>query len=138
MRLALDTNCGSRGNNQARCCQGRIASSWSQRHTVLSLIVATNPAERTCRAMSAVLHRDKGIPVVAGSSQARALTSIMTSGGKNSGASRAVSIIESRQAFFEETLPPESDNFASGIQPFGNLTIAQSLCSQEDDLCTLN
>jgi hypothetical protein len=99
---------------------------------------ATNPAERTCRAMSAVLHLDKGMPLVTGSSQARAFTSITTSGGKNPGASRAVSIIESRQAVFEEALPPETNNFASGIQSLGNLIVAQSLCSQEDHLCTLN
>lgn|GEM_PF-4837149 len=104
--------------------QGRIASSWSQRHTVLSLIDATKPAERTWRAISAVLHLDKGMPVIAGNSQARALTSMSTSGGKKPGPPRAVSITESRQALFEEALPPEASNFASGIQSFGNLIVA--------------
>jgi hypothetical protein len=88
--------------------------------------------------MSATLHRDKGIPVVAGNSHARALTSIMTSRGKNSGATRAVSIIESRQALLEETLAPERNNFASGIQSIGNLIVAVTLSGQENNLSTLN
>jgi hypothetical protein len=61
-----------------------------------------------------------------------------TSGGKNAGAPRAVSVIEPRQPLFEEALPPEAGNFAAGIQSFGNLIVAQSLCGEEDDLCTLN
>jgi len=61
-----------------------------------------------------------------------------TSGGKNSGTSRAVSILEPRQALFEESFPPETGNFATGVQSLGNLIVAQPLCSQEDDLCTLN
>jgi len=35
MRPALAGNCGSRGKIQHRCCQGRMACSCSQRHTVL-------------------------------------------------------------------------------------------------------
>ena len=36
MRAALAWNCGSRGNIQQRCCQGRIASSCGHRSTVTS------------------------------------------------------------------------------------------------------
>jgi hypothetical protein len=74
MRPAWGTKSGSRGRLQQRCCQGRIASSRSQRHTVLPLIVATRPRRRTSSAMSLVLSRDRGKPRTAGSSQARALT----------------------------------------------------------------
>jgi hypothetical protein len=88
--------------------------------------------------MSPVLHLDKGIPLVTGNSQARAFTSITTSGGKNPGATRAILIRKPRQALFKETLPPEADNFSFRIQSVSNLVVPQSLCSKEDDLCTLN
>ena len=85
IRPALASNCGSRGKIQQRCCQGRIASSCSQRQTVLSLIRATNPECSACRATSATLSRDNGRPKVAGSSQASALISTLISGGKARG-----------------------------------------------------
>jgi hypothetical protein len=85
-----------------------------------------------------VLHRDKGTPEVAGNSHARAFTSITTSGGKNPGAPRAVSVLESRHALVEESLSPETDHFAPGIQPFGDFIVAQPFLGQEDDLCTLH
>jgi hypothetical protein len=88
--------------------------------------------------MSAVLHRDKGTPVVAGSSHASAFTSITTSGGKNPGAPRAVSIIEPRHPLVKESLSPKADHFASGIQPLGDFMVAQPFVCQEDDLCTLH
>ena len=138
MRLALMANCGSRGNIHVRCCQGRMASSLSQRHTVLSLMVATKPVERICRAISAVLHRDSGTPVVAGNSQASAFTSITTSGGKNPGPPRAISVIESRQPMVKESLSPETDHFAPCIQPLGDFIISQPFVGKEDDLCPLN
>ena len=43
MRPALVANSGSRGKIQLRYRQRRMASSWSHRHTVLLLIVATMP-----------------------------------------------------------------------------------------------
>ena len=81
IRPALGTKSGSRGKIQVRCCQGRMASSLSQRHTVLSLTVATMPQRFTARTMSAVLKRDSGNPSLAGNSQAIALTCTTTSGG---------------------------------------------------------
>ena len=50
-----------------------MASSWSHRHTVLSLMVATMPQRCASRTMSAVLKRESGRPRVAGNSHARAL-----------------------------------------------------------------
>jgi len=67
------------------CCQGWMASACSQRHAVMSLMVATSPAWRTCRPRSATLQRDSGIPCVAGNSQARALTCTTRSGGETGG-----------------------------------------------------
>ena len=88
-RPALAWKCGSRGKIQQRCCQGRIASSCNQRHTVLSLMRATRPERCACRATSATLSRDSGKPKVVGRSQASALISIVSSGGGRPGASRA-------------------------------------------------
>jgi len=85
-----------------------------------------------------VLHRDKGTPVVAGSSHASAFTSITTSGGKNPGAPRAVSVIEPRHPLVEESLSPETDHFAPGIQPFGDFIVTQPFLGKKDDLRTLH
>ena len=67
-----------------------------------------------------------------------AFTSITTSGGKNPGAPRAVSILESCHSFVEEPLSPEADHFAPGIQPFGDFIVAQPLMGKQDNLCALN
>jgi hypothetical protein len=85
-----------------------------------------------------VLHRDKGTPEVAGNSHARAFTSITTSGGKNPGAPRAVSVLESRHPLVEESLSPETDHFAPRIQPFGDFIVSQPFVGKEHDLCALH
>ena len=43
MRPAFSAKCGSRGKIQQRCCQGLIASSFSQRQIVVPLIDAPHP-----------------------------------------------------------------------------------------------
>ena len=96
MRPALSANCGSRGKIQVRCCQGRMASSCNQRHTVVSLTRATNPHRCASRTISAQLSRDSGSPRGAGSSQARALICTTSSGGKNPGAARAWALFQAR------------------------------------------
>ena len=53
IRLAFAAKSGSRGKIQARCCQGRMASSWSHRHTVL-------PAQRGDEARALHLLGDVG------------------------------------------------------------------------------
>src|SRR5215208_3119019 len=53
---------------------------------VVPEICPTRPRAITSRATSSVLQRLKGTPEVAGSSQAMDFTSILTSGGKSSGA----------------------------------------------------
>ena len=47
IRPAFSAKWGSRGKTQQRCCHGRMASSWSQRQTVVLLMLATNPDWRT-------------------------------------------------------------------------------------------
>lgn len=57
-RPTLASKCGLRGRNQQRCCQGRMASSCSQRQMVVPLLGATMPLRHTLRAASA---QDLGI-----------------------------------------------------------------------------
>ena len=133
MRPALRANAASRGKIHVRCCHGRIASAWSQRHTVLSLIVATIPARRTSRAISAVLRRESGTPSVAGNSHARALTWTTTSGGESSGTARAGTLVEAGQAFIEEPLAPQANDVASDREGGGNLVIAAALSGGQDN-----
>lgn len=116
IRPAFRANSGSRGKIQHRCCQGRIASSLNQRHTVVLLMVATSPPRSTSRAMSPQLRRDSGKPRVAGSSQAMALTSTTTLWGKNSGATRAREFLEPGDAQFEEALAPLTHHVASDVE----------------------
>ena len=84
MRPAFSAKSGSRGKIQLRCCQGRMASSWSQRQTVLSLMVATKPWPSTSRPISALLSRDSGKPRC-GQLTRDGLNLDHDSGGKNSG-----------------------------------------------------
>src|SRR5271169_558428 len=134
MRPALTANWGSRGKIQQRCCHGRIASARSQRQTVLSLMVATNPDSRTCCATSATLKRESGRSSVAGSSHASALTCTTTSGGKSPGSARASLILQSGQALFEKAFAPQAHDFAARMQARSNLVVAQAIGGEEDHL----
>src|ERR1019366_5097113 len=131
-RPALAWKCGSRGKIQQRCCQGRIASSCSQRQTVLSLMRATRPERGACRATSATLSRQSGKPKVAGISYASALISTVSSGGKSPRASRAGSLFEARQSILEETLAPLADHLAPRVQARGDLVVVHAVGCQQD------
>jgi hypothetical protein len=61
-----------------------------------------------------------------------------TSGGKNPGTPRAVSVVESSQTLFVEALSPETHDLAAGVQTFGDFLVAVPFMCQENDLCTLN
>jgi hypothetical protein len=97
---------------------------------------ATRPDCRACRATSATLNLDSGKPGVAGSSQASALISTVSSGGKGPGTSWAVSLVEARQSLLEEALAPLADNLAAHIEPSRNLVIADTSCGHQDHLGT--
>jgi hypothetical protein len=70
-----------RGKLQERCRHGRIASSSSQRHRVETDTRSIRPVVSTSSRSSARLQRPSGTPLVAGSSQAIALTSMTTAEG---------------------------------------------------------
>jgi hypothetical protein len=111
-----------------------MASSWSQRQTVLSLTEATIPERQASRATSATLSRDSGNPSVVGSSHARAFTWTMTSGGKSPGAARALALLQASQAFFEEPLAPLADDLPSSVEAAGDFIVAQAPGSQQNHL----
>src|SRR6266576_4862478 len=124
MRPALVSKSGSRGKIQQRCCQGRMASSFSHRQMVVSLREAVNPQARTWEPSSATLQRESGSPTWAGNSQAMALTRTTSSGGKNPGSAGAGKVFQAYQSFFEEPFSPAADD----------LVIRQALRSEEDHL----
>src|SRR3990172_9033163 len=134
MREALAAKNGSRGKIQQRCCHGLIASSESQRQTVLSLIRATSPVRLASAATSDVLILESGTPRWAGSSHARALTWTTNSGGKTPRAAGAGVLLKPRQALLEESLPPFPDDLPANIQEGCDLIGGESLGRQEDHL----
>src|SRR5260370_8997901 len=135
MRPAWTANSGSRGKIQVRCCHGRIASSWSHRQTVLSLIRATMPDRCASRTISAVLSRESGRPRVTGSSHASALICTTSSGGKSPGPTRAWAFLKAGHALLEESLAPQTDDIPSDGEGPCDLTIgATFLLQQEHEL----
>src|ERR1700674_2062981 len=132
MRPALTANSGSRGKIQVRCCQGRIASSWSHRQTVLSLIRATMPDRCASRTISAVLSRESGRPRIAGSSHASALIWTTSCGGKSPGPTRAWAFLKTGHALLEESLAPETDDITSDGEGGCDLIIGATLRRQQD------
>src|SRR3990172_5181952 len=138
MRPAFLANGGSRGKIQQRCCQGRMASSCSQRQIVVPLLVATSPDRRAWAANSVESQRDSGTPDFDGSSQARALMATMMSGGKCAGTARTRQFFQTLQTPLEETLSPLGDDFSPCVQTLCNLIVGQALGGQENHLRTLH
>src|SRR3990172_4348551 len=136
MHPAFWAKSGSRGKIHERYRHGRMASSWSHRHTVLSPILATRPHSRACRVRSATLQRDRGTSRVQGSSHARALICTTSSGGKTPGAARPWTLFKACDALFKEPLSPHADDFTAGIESGCNLIVSQSLGRQKNDLGT--
>src|SRR5450759_4481038 len=95
---------------------------------------ATSPLRSTSRAMSVQLKRDSGRPRVAGNSQAIALTSTTTSGGKSSGTTRAQTFLQTRQTVLVEPLAPLTYHVAPNVQSHSDLVITESLGGKENHL----
>jgi hypothetical protein len=92
----------------------------------LRKMVATKPDWQTCWAISGVLQCESGRPWAAGSSQARALTCTTSSGEGNPRATRARVFLQTRQAAFEETLPPHADDLAPGVESSSDSIVGQT------------
>jgi hypothetical protein len=85
-----------------------------------------------------MLNRDSGKPSVAGSSQANALISTTSSGGKSPRSTRAGSLFQARQSLFVEAFAPKADHLAARIQAHGDLVVAHSLRGHQNHLGALN
>ena len=72
--------------------------------------------------------------IVAGSSQASALTCTTSSGGKSPGSTRASLFFQSRQSLLEKAFAPQADDFASRMQARSNFVVAQAVGGEEDHL----
>src|SRR5713101_4235740 len=126
-RPALAAKAGSRGKIQERTRHGLIASADSHRQMVVPETDATMPCCTAARARSGQCQRASGTPVVAGSSQARALTATTTSGGKRRGPPSPRQVAEPGQALVAEPFAPLGDHLARGVQLGGDLVVAQAL-----------
>ncbi len=140
MRPALALKSGSRGKTQPRCRHGRMASSCSQRHTVLSFDAgaahfARHVGDAHARQRQSQIGRQL-------TGQRLDLNDQLRGGGGGGGGSPGASgpgaLVESWQAFVEEPLPPLADDLAPRVEPRGDLVVAQSLRGQEDHPGALN
>jgi hypothetical protein len=134
MRPALTAKAGSRGNIQQRCRHGRSASWLSQRHRVVPLIRATKPWSMASRRNSLSDQCANGNPRRAGSSQASALISTMTLGGKARRSPAARSFFEPGQALKVETSTPLANDLTRRIEPRRDCVIGHSLACQQNNL----
>jgi len=60
------------------------------------------------------------------------------SGGKSSGATRAIEVLQSGQALLKEALTPFTDDIPADMQVLSDLVIGETLGSEQDHLSALN
>jgi hypothetical protein len=111
-----------------------MASASSHRQTVRPLIEATIPRRTTSRAMSGQLNRENGNPCSYGSSQARALTSTTTPGGKKIRPARPRAALQAAQPLLAKPFSPLADDLPRQIQAGSDLGVFQPGTGQEHDL----
>src|SRR6266700_3017706 len=133
-RAALASKSGARGKIQLRWDQGRIASVASQRQMVVPEIAATRPRVMTSSRMSGTCRRESGRPRRLGSSQAIALTSMTTPGGKDAWPSSPGSLLEAAEPLGEEAFAPLGDDLAAGVQTGPDLVVVEARSRHEHDL----
>ena len=132
-RPAFSANRGSLGKIQVRWYQGRMASSDSQRQSVVFPMDATSPLRMVSSRMSAILIRDSGNFNSVGSSHAKALIATTTSGGKARRAASPVALLKAFQSAFEKSFPPLAYDLEGRVQPGGDLLILHVLSRVERD-----
>jgi hypothetical protein len=110
-----------------------MASDRSIRHTVAADMKATTLRMISSLASSAQLQRDNGTPLVAGSSQANALISAFTEGGKDPGPAASATILQTFQTFLEEPLTPSMHHLGAGIAADRDRHIREPFCGQQHD-----
>ena len=111
-----------------------MASASNQRHSVVSLIVATSPRAITSRWRSGTDQRASGTPTSIGRSQAIRFTSTTRLGGKAGWTPAARFLVEAGEAVAVEALAPFADDLARRLQAGPNLVVAEPRGREEDDL----
>src|SRR4029450_4603925 len=120
---ALAAKAGSRGKIQERCRQGLSASSLSHRQIVDTDPWSIRPGVMAWARGAARLQRPSGTALVAGSSQAIALTSITTAEGEPARPARPLAIPQPRKAFLDKALAPLGHRVDRHPQPPGDLDV---------------
>src|SRR5438046_10684837 len=110
-----------------------MASSSSHRQMVRPLILATRPRRIISPTKSSRLKRESGRPLSLGSSQARALTCMTSSGGKTGRAPSERQVFETFQAFLEEAVAPFAHDLARQGNAQRDLIIAQTTRRHQND-----
>lgn len=110
-----------------------MASAESQRQMVVPETSATTPCSMAVWRISSTDKREKGTPRVEGSSQAKALISTLTLGGKNRRSAPAREFLQPGQAVLEEALTPLTDHLPPHEEAVGDLVVAQAFGRHEDD-----
>src|ERR1035437_2933489 len=134
MRPAFRSKSGSRGKIQLRYVQGRRASSRSQRQTVVVLIASTMSRATATRAISETERRASGSPRLAGRSQARALISTTTRGGKGPRPAASGAIAKARLTLLEVALAPAAHGLADRPESLGDLVVAETISRKDHAL----
>src|SRR5215216_935273 len=130
---ALAAKSGSRGKIQERCRHGRIASSFSHRHSVDTETWSTRPLVMTSSRSSARLQRPSGTARTAGSSQAIALTSTTTAEGEAARPARPLAIPQPRKAFFDKAFAPLGHGVDRHPKPPGDLAVVLAVGGGQHD-----
>jgi hypothetical protein len=123
---------GRSGEDQERCRHGRIASSSSQRHRVETDTRSIRPVVSTSSRSSARLQRPSGTPLVAGSSQAIALTSMTTAEGKRRDRPGRLRSLNPRTALLAEPLAPLRHRVDRHPKPARDLDVLLCLGGEHD------
>src|SRR6266511_2885144 len=110
-----------------------MASSSSHRQMLDPETWATIPRLTASARISEIENRDSGTPTVAGSSHAKALTSMITLGGKDRGPSPAGPLLQPAKAFFEEPLAPLGHDLHGHGQPRRDLLVLPPRSGHQDD-----
>ena len=105
-----------------------------QRQMVVTLIASTMSRATATRAISERDSRASGNPRSAGRSQASALISTTTRGGKGPRPAAPRAINETRGAILEEPLAPAAHGRPYGPQALRDLVVAQAVRREEHDL----
>src|ERR1700704_2628511 len=111
-----------------------MASETKMRQMVAAEMPATTPRTISSRASSAQLQRDRGTPVVAGSSQANCFTSTTTEGENSRGRPDRLLSSQPGKPLVENPLSPPIHDLGAGIHASRDLVVGQPIGRHQHDL----